>query len=70
MPDNIKILAEEKEIVFRKNWKDSTLRTHKLNGRLKNLWSFSINYQYRIIFEMVGENECHFHTVGMHDVYE
>ena len=26
------------------------LRTHKLSGQLKNLWSFSIDYDLRIIF--------------------
>lgn len=26
------------------------LRTHKLSGKLKGLWAFSIDYKYRVIF--------------------
>lgn len=29
---------------------DSKLKTHKLSGSLKNLWSFSIEYDLRVIF--------------------
>lgn len=34
LPDNIKELAEQKEIVFRKKPFHSSLKTHKLHGRL------------------------------------
>jgi addiction module RelE/StbE family toxin len=29
---------------------DPRLRTHKLSGKLKNLWSFSIEFNIRVIF--------------------
>lgn len=29
---------------------DNALRTHKLSGKLKNYWSFSIEYDLRVIF--------------------
>ena len=35
----------------------SKLRTHKLTGELANIWSCSINYQYRILFEFIRNNE-------------
>jgi len=69
LPEKIKILAEKKERVFRKNPFDKSLETHKLHGRLKDFWSFSINNRYRIIFEFTDENTVHFHTVGGHDIY-
>lgn len=28
----------------------SSLKTHKLSGNLKNLWSFSVEYDIRVIF--------------------
>lgn len=33
------------------------LRTNKLTGELANIWSCSINYQYRILFEFIRNNE-------------
>jgi len=64
-----KLLAEEREQTFRKNPFDSSLKTHKLGGRLKNFWAFSIDYKYRIIFEFAENNTVYFHSVGDHDVY-
>lgn len=29
---------------------DSKLKTHKLSGKLKGLWSFSIEYDLRVVF--------------------
>ena len=29
---------------------DSKLRTHKLSGKLKDLWSFTIEYDVRVVF--------------------
>jgi mRNA-degrading endonuclease YafQ of YafQ-DinJ toxin-antitoxin module len=40
---------------FRSNPFDQTLRTHKLSGRLKDLWSFSVDYDLRIVLSFLGE---------------
>ena len=69
LPLKIKILAEKKEKIFRQNPFDSRLRTHKLKGRLKDFWSFSIDDSYRIICEFVEEDIVWFHLVGTHDIY-
>jgi addiction module RelE/StbE family toxin len=29
---------------------DTKLKTHKLSGKLKDLWSFSIDYNLRVVF--------------------
>ncbi|MEX2007462.1 MAG: type II toxin-antitoxin system RelE/ParE family toxin [Candidatus Levyibacteriota bacterium] len=68
LPRKIRVLAEEKEKIFRKDPFDPRLKTHKLSGKLEDFYSFSINYQYRIIFELVGE-DVWFHLVGTHEVY-
>lgn len=70
LPKEIKKLAEEKEAIFRKNHFDSKLNTHKLHGRLKEYWVFSINEKYRIIFDFVGKETIWFHSVGDHSVYQ
>jgi len=36
--------------LFINNPFDDKLRTHKLSGKLKSLWSFSIDYNLRIVF--------------------
>jgi toxin HigB-1 len=33
------------------------LRTHKLKGDLANIWSCSIDYNYRILFEFVRDSD-------------
>lgn len=65
----VKLLAEKKEKLFRKDPFTSSLKTHKLTGKLKNYWSFSIDFQYRIIFEFADEENIWFHSVGTHDIY-
>ena len=69
LPKEIKILAESKEKIFRKNPFDPILETHKLHGRFKDFWSFSIDLKYRIVFGF-GENTIvYFYSIGDHRVY-
>ena len=70
LPMKVKRSAEEREQLFRKDPFDPQLNTHKLHGPLKEFWSFSIGFQFRIIFEFGKKNEVYFHSVGDHDVYQ
>ena len=70
LPIAIQGLAENKEKFFRKNPFDPRLRTHKLAGKLKDFWAFSIDQKYRIIFEFADKNLIYFHSVGDHDIYK
>ncbi len=45
----------------------SKLRTHKLTGSLSELWSFSIEYDLRVVFYFVSDNEVIFEDIGSHD---
>jgi len=65
-----KLKAEKKEKIFRNNPFDNRLQTHKLSGRLDGLWSFSINYDCRIIFEFTSEKSVIFHAIGGHTIYK
>lgn len=70
LPIKVKDLAEKKEKVFRLDPFDSSLKTHKLTGKLKDFWSFSIDESNRIIFEFAEKNIVWFHAVGSHEIYK
>lgn len=51
---------------------NSSLHTHKLKGDLDGVWSCSIDYDHRILFEFVtnsdsGEEDILLLTLGSHD---
>ncbi len=69
LPSKIKEQAIEKEKIFREDCFDKRLKTHKLKGKLKNYWSFSINYSCRILFEFGEKDEASFIDVGTHSIY-
>lgn len=70
LPLLVKKLAEKKETIFRNDPHDPVLKSHQLTGKLKSYWSFSINHQYRIIFETVNAQEVWFHSIGTHEIYK
>lgn len=61
--------AEQKERFFRVNPFDPRLDTHKLHGKLKHLWSFSVDRKNRIVFELLGGSKAVFLDIGDHDIY-
>jgi addiction module RelE/StbE family toxin len=65
----IKSKAEIKEVLFRDNPFDSRLDTHKLHGKLKNQWSFSVDKKYRILFEF-DNSDVIFLDIGDHNLYK
>ncbi|MBI2446649.1 MAG: type II toxin-antitoxin system mRNA interferase toxin, RelE/StbE family [Parcubacteria group bacterium] len=65
---SIKNKAEVKECIFRKNPFDRRLKTHKLHGKIKNLWSFSIDAKYRVVFEF-DNSDVIILDVGNHEIY-
>ena len=48
---------------------DSRLRTHKLSGKLNGMWSFSLDYNLRVVFFFTGEKpkRAVFVDIGNHD---
>lgn len=55
--------------LFRASSRDQSLNLHKLQGKLKGFFSFTVNYRYRIVCEQDGENVWALLAVGDHDVY-
>lgn len=70
LPDKIKVLAEKKVKIFRNNPHDSRLKTHALSGELNGRWSFSVNYQYRIVFLFENRDRAIFLVIGTHEIYQ
>lgn len=68
LPQSVKVIAEKKEKVFRENPFDKRLETHRPYGKLKDFFAFSINKEYRIIFEFIDEETVYFHTAGKHNL--
>ncbi len=44
-----------------------SLKTHKLSGNLDGYWSFSIEYNLRVIFYFNEDNNAVFADIGTHD---
>lgn len=53
--------------IFSQNPFDPKLRTHKLPGKLKGLWSFSISYDCRVIFRFINDHDVLLIDIGSHD---
>jgi len=53
--------------IFKNNPFDSRLKTHKLSGKLKDLWSFSIEYDQRVVFYFIDTDKIVFIHIGNHD---
>ncbi|MBF0379847.1 MAG: type II toxin-antitoxin system mRNA interferase toxin, RelE/StbE family [Magnetococcales bacterium] len=50
--------------------KNPALKNHRLKGELKDLWSFSINQNYRIIYEYQDDGSIKLCRIGPHkEVY-
>lgn len=69
LPEDIRVRAIKAESLFRINAFHPSLRLHKLKGKLKDLWSISIHYKYRIIFKVMEEGEILFISIGKHSIY-
>lgn len=69
LPKRIKNLAEKKETLFIKNPFNKSLETHKLHGDFVGFLAFSVNKNYRIVFDFIDESVVRFYDVGTHDIY-
>lgn len=61
----------EKIELFKNRDNHTQLKVHKLKGRLKGRYSFSVNYKIRIIFEYtLSKKEAALLVIGDHAVYK
>jgi addiction module RelE/StbE family toxin len=67
LPKETKIKAEKQEKTFRNNAFDPCLHTHKLHGKEKEYWAYSVDKRYRIIFVFLNNNRVLYLDIGTHD---
>lgn len=56
--------------LFFKNMFYPSLHTEKLEPHRKNLWSFRIDKNYRVIFTFLSADTFLFLDIGPHDIYK
>jgi len=60
----------ERVEAFKSDPFDPKLRTHKLSGKLKDLWGFTVEYDLRVVFYFVDTHRAVFVDIGTHtEVY-
>ena len=70
LPKRVKDSAGYKEKIFRANPFDKRLDTHKLHGKYKEYWAFTIVDQYRLLFVFAKANTLDFIDIGTHKIYK
>ena len=70
LPPKIQIFSVKKISLFKNEPFNSSLKTHKLKGELQNFYSFSVNRQYRILFEFLDKNKFLLYDIGTHEIYK
>lgn len=70
LPETLLGLVEKRESLFKSDPFDPQLSTHKLHGKEKEVWSFSISRSYRIKFIFLTESEVLFLEIGTHEIYK
>lgn len=53
--------------LFQLHPQHSSLRTHKLSGKMKNRWSISLSRSLRMIYILLKTDEAYFIAIGTHD---
>ena len=69
LPKIIQEKANEKDKIFQQNPSAANLRVHKLKGKLKNYWSYSVDENYRVLFGFIDRNKIIYFHIGTHEIY-
>ena len=70
MPPFIQKAFLEKEGLFLKDPFHPLLETHKLHGKYKDFWAFTVIGPYRVMFKfMENKKDIGFINIGNHDIY-
>lgn len=70
LPTQAQVDAKDKIALFHDVKNHEHLLVHKLRGKLKDCYSFSVTYSHRIVFEYENKNTIIFLAIGDHDVYK
>jgi mRNA-degrading endonuclease YafQ of YafQ-DinJ toxin-antitoxin module len=69
LPIDLQEEALERIDLFRDPENHKKLKVHKLKGKLKNFYSFSVTYSHRIVFRYESKPAVVFLAIGDHSVY-
>lgn len=69
MPRFVKDAFLEKEGVFLDDPFLPTLETHKLHGKYKDYWAFTVIGQYRVMFQFLEDEDVGLVNILTHDIY-
>ncbi len=71
LPEALKEEVKQRIYDFQNTNNHNALKVHSLTGKLKNTYSFSVNYKIRIVFEYANngknKNIVYLLYVGSHD---
>lgn len=70
LPSTDKELLTKFEKIFRNDYFDPKLKTHKLSGKLEDFWACSLSYKTRLIFQIDSDDNIIFIDIGNHDIYK
>lgn len=69
LPNGLQDEVIEKIELFKNVNNHQRLEVHKLKGRLKKFYGFTVNYKDRIVFEYLSEDEVALLAVGDRKIY-
>ena len=67
LPKQIKVKAEKQEKIFRNNPLHPSLHTEKLSPKFKEVWTFRVDKNYRVMFKFIGKDTVLFLNIGSHN---
>lgn len=67
LPKEIRKRAKKQEKIFKDNPFYPSLHTEKLHPKAKEVWSFRVDRNYRVVFRTLGGNKVVFIAIGPHD---
>ena len=70
LPVKLRSEVRRREVMFRSDCYDARLRTHKLKGKHRDLWSFSVTHKHRVVFRFLASDTAYFIDVGDHSIYQ
>ena len=69
LPWRIQEKIAERHDIFTQNPFDPRLDTHKLHGRFKEFWAYSVDHRYRVIFIFKNPHTVIYYDTGLHPIY-
>lgn len=70
LPKELQEEVIEKIELFKNIENHKILKVHKLHGRIKDRYSFSVNYKFRIIFVWKDKTTAILLVIGDHSIYQ